>query len=81
MSPEFQSEAANEPSQPQYILLEEWGKGIRPAPSLHTLRAMARTGKINPPAVKIGKAYYVEPAAKVVDPNRRRSLVDRMKAA
>jgi hypothetical protein len=72
-------EAANGP---RYIPLEEWAsRTIRPAPSLHTLRAMARTGKIQPPAVKIGKAYYVEPDARVVDPNRRPTLVDRLKAA
>jgi hypothetical protein len=73
------SEAANEP---RYILLTEWAKGrIQPEPSLWTLRAMARTGKIEPRPVKIGKAYYVEPDARVVDPNRRPTLVDRLKSA
>lgn len=76
------AEAANEPDQPEYILLEEWAaKTIRPTPSLYTLRGMARTGRIDPPAVKIGKAYYVEPGAKVVDPNRRLTLVERLKHA
>lgn len=68
--------------QPQYIPLEEWGATvIQPTPSIHTLRALARTGKIDPPAVKIGKAYYVERCARVVDPNRRTTLLDRLKAA
>jgi hypothetical protein len=66
-------------SEPQYILLTEWAKGrIVPEPSLWTLRAMARTGKIEPAPVKIGKAYYVDPAARVVDPHRRLSLLDRL---
>jgi hypothetical protein len=69
--------------QPQYITLEEWAEKAMShnAPSLYTLRAMAREGKFDPPAVKIGKAYYVEVTARVVHPNRRRTLVDRLKAA
>jgi hypothetical protein len=73
------SEAAN---QPQYLTLEQWAEGrFVETPSLYTLRALARAGKFDPPAVKIGKAYYVEPHARVVDPNRRTTLVDRLKAA
>lgn len=68
-------------TEPDYILLTDWAKRIRPEPSLWTLRAMARTGKFNPEAVKIGKYYYVHPNAKVVDPNRRLTLVERLQSA
>ena len=64
---------------PQYVTLKEWaGSKFNEPPSIATLRAMVKADKFHPPAVKIGKAYYVEPGAKVVDPNRRRSLVERM---
>lgn len=63
------------------ILLEVWAEGyFDPVPSLWTLRGLARTGKINPPAVKVGKAYYVDPDATVVDPNRRLTLVERLQS-
>ena len=66
----------------QYVTLEQWAEGKFPEPpSLWTLRGMARTGRFDPPAVKIGKAYYVEPGAKVIDPNRRLTLIERMKQA
>lgn len=69
-------------SDKKLILLEEWGKAhFDPVPSLWTLRAMARVGKISPQPVKVGKAYYVEPNALVVDPNRAPSLVERLQAA
>jgi hypothetical protein len=68
-------------SEPQYIALDVWAERIQPKPSLYTLRSMARMGKIQPRPVKIGKAYYVEPDARVVDPSRRPTLVDRLKAA
>lgn len=72
-------QAANEP---QYLTLEEWAATrFKKAPSLWTLRALAREDRFDPPAVKIGKAYYVEPGTKVRDPNRRPSLVDRLKRA
>lgn len=64
------------------VLLEEWGKAhFDPPPSLWTLRAMARAGKIQPRPVKVGKSYYVRLDAEVVDPSRRPSLVDRLRAA
>lgn len=69
-------------TEPKLVLLEQWGKEhFDPPPSLWTLRAMARAGKISPKPVKVGKAYYVERAAQVVDPSRRPTLVDRLKAA
>jgi hypothetical protein len=64
------------------VPLETWARArFDPPPSLYTLRSMARMGKIQPAPVKVGKAYYVEPDAWVVDPNRRPTLVDRLKAA
>lgn len=64
---------------PKSILLEEWGQEhFDPPPSLWTLRTMARTGKIRPTPVKVGKHYYVKPDAEVVDPNRRRTLAERL---
>lgn len=63
------------------VLLETWGRAhFDPPPSLYTLRSMARMGKIQPAPVKVGKAYYVEPDARVVDPNRRLTLVERLRA-
>jgi hypothetical protein len=61
------------------VLLEAWAQDhFDPVPSLWTLRTMARTGKIQPAAVKVGKAYYVDPDARPVDPNRRLTLVERL---
>lgn len=69
-------------SEKKLILLEAWGAAhFEPAPSLWTLRAMARTGKIQPAPVLVGKAYYVHPDARVVDPNRRLTLVERLQQA
>jgi hypothetical protein len=63
------------------VLLEQWGRAhFDPPPSLWTLRAMARAGKISPRPVKVGKAYYVQENAEVVDPARRLSLVERLQA-
>lgn len=64
------------------ILLTDWGAArFDPPPSLWTLRAMARTGKIQPRPVKVGKAYYVDPDARVVNPNERPTLVQRLQRA
>jgi hypothetical protein len=66
-------------SSKKYILLEAWAADrFEPAPSLWTLRAMARTGKIQPQPVLVGKHYYVDPEARVVDPNRRPTLLERL---
>lgn len=64
------------------VLLEQWGREhFDPPPSLWTLRAMARAGKISPRPVKVGKAYYVDPSAEVIDPSQRKTLVERLRAA
>lgn len=68
-------------SESKMVLLEQWGREhFDPPPSLWTLRAMARAGKISPRPVKVGKAYYVDKGAEVVDPTRRLSLVERLQA-
>lgn len=64
------------------VLLEQWAREhFDPPPSLWTLRAMARAGKIAPQPVKVGKAYYVDSDARVIDPSRRMTLVERLKQA
>jgi hypothetical protein len=71
------SEAANDP---EYILLEDWANAkFKPVPSKHTLWALARTDRIDPPAHKVGKVYYVAPDAKLKEPQRAGSLVRRLK--
>ena len=69
-------------SEPKLLLLEEWAADhFETPPSLWTLRGMARNDFFDPPAVKIGKAYYVQADVKVRNPNRRPTLVDRLKSA
>jgi hypothetical protein len=63
----------------QYVTLQEWAAGkFKTPPSLWTLRQMARKDRFDPPAVKIGKEYHVHPQARVVDPNRAPSLLQRL---
>lgn len=64
------------------LLLEEWAAAhfARP-PSQWTLRGMARNDHFDPPAVKVGKAYYVRSNVQIRDPHRRPTLVDRLKRA
>lgn len=64
------------------VLLTEWGQArFSPPPSLWTLRKMARDRRISPAPVKIGKAYYVEQDATVIDPSARPTLVQRLRHA
>lgn len=52
------------------------------APSLKTVRRWARDNKLEPPAVKEGRTYYVDAAARYTPATRERSsLVDRINAA
>lgn len=52
------------------IRLEEWLERAyaKPRPSLLTARRWAREGKIWPAAEKHGRAYYVQPHARYIDP-------------
>lgn len=44
-------------------------------PTINTARAWARTGKLDPPAVKEGREYYVEPATRYTSRPRRKPTV------
>lgn len=69
-------------SEKKLILLTEWGAAhFDPPPSLWTLRRMAREGQIQPAPRKAGKAYYVDPDARWVDPEARPTLVQRLQRA
>ena len=49
------------------ILLSAWADlQFDPAPSLWTLRRFVREGSIYPAPIKVGKAYYVEPTARLM---------------
>lgn len=66
--------------QPEYILLKAWAeRKFDPVPSVHTLRALARTDRIEPPPQLVGRDYYVEPDAKLKEPGSTlvRKLKDR----
>jgi hypothetical protein len=69
-------------SSTKMVMLEQWGREhFDPAPSLWTLRQMVRAGKISPHPVKVGKSYYVQSDAEVIDPARRPTLVQRLQRA
>lgn len=43
------------------VTLEKWAeKNMDPVPSLNTLRAWANAGLLHPPAVKMGRTWYVD---------------------
>lgn len=49
------------------ITLEAWAERMEPAPTVNTLRAWARSGRFDPPAVKMGRQYYVDEDAAYCD--------------
>lgn len=55
---------------PKNLRLEEWLERTyaEPRPSLLTARRWVRKGNIWPPAEKHGRAYYVRPDARYIDP-------------
>lgn len=55
---------------PPKIRLEQWLEHAyaEPRPSLLTARRWCREGKIWPKAEKHGRAYYVQPHARYIDP-------------
>ncbi|MGE8318326.1 MAG: excisionase [Comamonas sp.] len=64
------------------VTLSAWAsEHFSPPPSLWTLRKMVREGRIDPLPVKVGKSYYVQSDARPIDPNRRPTLVDRLRKA
>lgn len=70
---------------PKYITLQQWAEQTYgdAAPCPNTLRAWARTGKIQPRPVKHGRAYFVRPDAAYTpyaSGTTRLRLVDRIEA-
>ena len=62
------------------ITLLAWGAvNFDPVPSLWTLRRMAREGRIEPAPVKVGKSCFVPENAPAVDPNRKPTLLERIR--
>ena len=63
------------------ILLSDWaGLHFAPAPSMWTLRRLVREGSIYPAPVKVGKCYYVEPAARLMTDAPSIGVVQQMRA-
>ena len=46
------------------ITLNQWAERLSPKPHPNTLRNWTRDGKIIPPPIKIGRAYYVDEQAR-----------------
>lgn len=67
------------------VTLEKWAEqNLDPAPGPNTLRAWAREGRFDPPAVKHGKRYYVDETASYRPPEpiqRGGSLLSRIERA
>lgn len=54
--------------QPKLISLEKWAQRVLdPVPSIYTLRRMAKDCRIVPAPQKVGRSYYVEESAQLVD--------------
>lgn len=63
------------------ILATDWAaRTFDPPPSIWTLRRWLREGRVSPRPVKVGKYWYVEESARLVE-EERPSLVDRLRAA
>ncbi|MGC2944197.1 excisionase [Burkholderia ambifaria] len=61
------------------LRLDEWLKReFFPPPAIRTARGWIKEGKIYPPPVKVGRAYYVEENAVFADGRTRPRLVDRI---
>ena len=60
------------------VRLNDWlSKNFAPPPAIRTARLWIRDGKIYPPPVKVGRAYYVEQNAQFLDGSAPR-LVQRI---
>ncbi|MDS0850422.1 excisionase [Burkholderia cenocepacia] len=60
------------------IRLSDWlTREFNPAPAMRTASRWIKAGKIYPPPIKVGNAYYVEQNAVYQDSDRRR-LVHRI---
>jgi predicted site-specific integrase-resolvase len=62
------------------IRLDEWLKReFYPPPAIRTARLWVQQGKIFPPPIKVGRAYYVEEGAKLkVELERPLRLAERI---
>ncbi|MFL9918848.1 excisionase [Paraburkholderia fungorum] len=61
------------------LRLNEWLKReFYPPPAIRTARNWIKQGKIYPPPVKVGRAYYVDEKAVFTDGQTRPRLVDRI---
>lgn len=61
------------------ISLEKWAeRNFDPPPAIRTARLWIKAGKIYPPPVKVGRAYYVEQNAVFQDGVARPSLASRI---
>jgi predicted site-specific integrase-resolvase len=69
------------------ITLETWlaqTYAVGDAPAIDTVRRWARNDKLEPPAMKEGRSYYVEPGTRYTAqraPEKPLRLVDRVRAA
>ena len=64
------------------IFLSAWaGLHFAPPHSLWTLRRLVRQGSIYPAPVKLGKAYYVEPTARLMTDAPAVGVVQQMRAS
>lgn len=61
------------------LRLDAWlSKQFDPPPAIRTARLWIKAGKIYPPPVKVGRAYYVEQNAVFQDGVARPSLASRI---
>ncbi|VXB23315.1 conserved hypothetical protein [Burkholderia sp. 8Y] len=61
------------------VRLDEWLKRqFEPTPAIRTARLWIRDGKIYPPPMKVGRAYYVDENATFQDRQVRPSLASRI---
>jgi hypothetical protein len=61
------------------VRLDAWlNREFDPPPAITTARTWIRDGKIYPPPVKVGRAYYVEENATFQDRSVRPSLAQRV---
>lgn len=70
-------------TQPRFITLAAWLEAnYGTAVKIATARAWITAGKIQPTPQKIGREYFVEPAARYTEPAKRNRmrLLDRVKA-
>lgn len=64
------------------VTLATWAAShFSPPPADRTLRLWVREGRIVPAPVKVGRSYYVDPAARHIAEASRDTLLGRLQAA